>query len=433
MTQLRKGKCLQSEIALHTHDSLAFKRCRRKWFFSSPFQMHLQPKASIKGSNPNLWFGTGFHFALEDYHGYNRFGDPVKAFEAYVAAHEPEELPAEIDDLIELGHAMLEYYKEWEAEHCKWKTVYRDGVPLVEEKLSLVLEPLSHFVHEGYIYKAFIPSEGQDPLYKCEEEPDKWYTYDEMIAYGAEYKEIVFHGTIDRVVEDQNGLWWLLDYKTAKSVDTGKLALDPQISKYCWAAEQWLEHEIEGMVYVQCTKSPPKAPKMTSKGLSTDKRQKTTHNLYRRAIKEVYGDLNKAPNNVVDFLGELADRETENGNSFIRYDWVPRNEYSKEQTYLNILAEGREILDPNLSLYPNPTRDCAWDCSFRDMCLAMEEGADWKFYLDEFEKRPETMENEVKGWEKRLFRKHKDLYPEEYKTYCQDSTNTFEEFLEELE
>lgn len=425
---MKKGLCSQSEIALHTHDSISYKRCRRKWMLSSPFRMHLQPKASVFGANPHLWFGSGFHFGLEDRFGYNRFGKASEAFLAYVAAHEPEELPENVEELKELGVAMLDFYEGWEEKIGKWRTVWVDGKPLVEVKFSLVLEPLTHYILNNHQYYRVEDSDN----WMCKES-DHVLSENLLIQYGAEKKEIVFHGTLDRVVEDSKGNWWILDYKTAKAIDTSKLDLDPQISKYCWAAEQWFDREIAGMVYVQCTKNPPKAPKLTTKGVSADKRQRTTHALYKAALIEYYGSVQAAPAANVALLNDLADRETENGNEFIRYDFVPRNEVSKRNVYEHILAEGREILNPDLPIYPNPTRDCSWDCPFKVICIAMEEGADWECYLDDFEVRAETMKDEIRAWERRLYKKNKEKYPEEYDKYCKEGTDTLEDFLKDLE
>jgi hypothetical protein len=394
--------------------------------------MHLEPKPALRGVNSNLWFGSGFHFALEDYHGENKFKDPIKAFEAYVDSFEPEEVPADLDELVPLGVSMLDYYTEWEKSHAKWKTVWLDGKPLVEVQFSLVLKPLCYYELDGWRYFDTEETTEVCSWWKCNQ-TSELMTEMELKNQGATYHQIVFHGTFDRIVEDEHDGWWVLDYKTASSIDTGKLNLDPQISKYCWAAEQWFQKEFEGMVYVQVSKNPPHPPKVTTRGISTDKRQRTTHTLYRQALISYYGDVQKAPSDCLSFLNDLADVETENGNAFIRYDWVPRNEYSKIHTYQGIIEEGKEMLNPELAIYPNPTKDCSWDCPFTDMCLAMEEGADWQFYLDDYQTRNETMFAEVKDWQLRLFRKHRDLYPEEYNKYCKDSVDTIEEFAAGLE
>jgi hypothetical protein len=47
-----------------------------------------------------------------------------------------------------------------------------------------------------------------------------------------------------------------------------------------------------------------------------------------------------------------------------------------------IIAEVLEMLDPALPLYPNPTKDCSWDCPFKIPCLAMDDGSDYQYVLD---------------------------------------------------
>ena len=421
---MKQGLCKQSETALHTHDRICFKRCRRKWSLSSPFGRHLQPKASVKGANPNLWFGSGFHWAMEDYFGYNKFGGMVPAFEAYVESFEVEELPESIDTLLALGIEMLTYFQEWADKHKSWKIVWLNDAPLVEVPFSLVLEELCYYDYCGDRY--FIDAEKDEwvgAAYK------QCYTEEELKAFGAEYQEIVFHGKLDAIVEDTQGDWWVLDYKTAKAIDTKKLPLDPQISNYCWAAEQALDHKIAGMLYIQVSKNPPSPPKELLKGISTDKRQRTTHALYRQSLIDYYGSVQKAPAANVSFLNDLAYEETENGNAFVRYDWVTRTTEAKENTYKHIIAEGKEMLHPQLAIYHNPTKDCSWDCPFKDICLAMEEGVDWEIYLEEFEVRHETMNQEVERWQVRMFNKHPELFPEEYKKYCSIAVDSLEEFI----
>ena len=45
-------------LGIHTSDRALFKRCRRKWAWSSPVRRGLVPV----GESPTpLWFGSGFH------------------------------------------------------------------------------------------------------------------------------------------------------------------------------------------------------------------------------------------------------------------------------------------------------------------------------------------------------------------------------------
>lgn len=35
----------------------------------------------------------------------------------------------------------------------------------------------------------------------------------------------------------------------------------------------------------------------------------------------------------------------------------------------------------NASLWPNPTKDCSWDCDYRDVCPMVDDGSDWEYVL----------------------------------------------------
>ncbi len=330
-------------LPIHTHDRIRYKRCRRKWHLGSPLRLHLVPKE--QGPNIHLWLGSGFHFALEDFHGYNRFGDPCEALAAFYSAFHTEELPEGAEDSISLGIGMFEHYKRWLKYRELYQTVWLDSKPQVEVHIELQFEDLSEMA-------------------------------------GA---PVIFRGTIDRVVEDEYGNWWVQDYKTAANIDTNKLATDPQIGNYVWAAEQHYEREIAGMIYTQFAKKVPKPPKVLKNGwLSVDQRQQTTYAMYREALLERCPD-GKYPSQYIEFLNELASRETPEGDVFIRSDQVERNHQAKLSTYQHMWHEINEMLNPDLPIYPNPTRDCMWDCSeFRAVCLAMDEGDDYEYLINEF-------------------------------------------------
>lgn len=359
-------------LTLHTSDRSSFKRCKRRWGLSSPWQRNLTPVE--KDKSINLWFGSGFHFALEDYHGYNKFGSPVIALEAYYNAFRSEDLPERAEEMMALGMGMFDYYLKWGQNREKFETLWHNGQPMVECSFELEIKELTEYAKKHNV-----------------------------TVNGELVDKVTYHGTIDKIVTDSEGRWWLVDYKTAASIDTKKLSTDPQISAYLWAAEQYYDHEIAGMIFLQFLKDVPEYPKRLAKGgFSTDKRQKTPHSYYREALIQEFG---KVPPEYIEILNELASRESIEGNKFIRSDKVERNGYSKESTYYNIIEEGMDMLDQivNPRLYPNFTRDCAWDCSFRFCCIAMEEGHDADELLsDGFEIRNKTEEGETEEWRKRI-------------------------------
>ncbi|MBT9167370.1 MAG: hypothetical protein DDT19_00699 [Syntrophomonadaceae bacterium] len=327
-------------LEIHTSDRSLFKRCRRKWGFASPLKMHLEPDPP--SDILSLWFGTGIHFALEDHHGFRKFASPSEALEAYLNAFRQEDLPFGAEDLIEVGMGMLEYYEVWSTQpgRPQYETLWIEGKPQLEVEFRLELEQLSNKLG----------------------------------------RPVVYHGTFDRICTDEEGGLWVDDYKTTRTMDIYRLATDPQMKAYAWAAEQVYGAPFEGALMLQMLKKYPQKPSALVKGgFSQNKTQKTTHAVYKSALIETYG---KVPPSYVEFLNYLASQEFPEGDAFIRRDKIYYNDAVKRNTYQHILDEGAEMLTPDLPLYPNETYTCSWDCgAFRTVCIAMEEKGDYEDLL----------------------------------------------------
>ena len=67
---------------IRSSDRMGFKRCRRRWGWQSHLRGNLTP---VESASP-LWYGSGFHYAMEDFHGEKVWPTGVAAFEAYVKA-----------------------------------------------------------------------------------------------------------------------------------------------------------------------------------------------------------------------------------------------------------------------------------------------------------------------------------------------------------
>lgn len=327
---------------IHTSDRIAFKRCRRKWALGSPLRLHAVRQ---EGNKSALWFGTGFHYALEDYHGYNYFYDkPQAAFVAYAKAFRQEDLPHDHESLIDLGLGMLDHYTRWIKRRDAYKTFWVNGVPQVEVRFSIPIPELTEISASG------------EPVH--------------------------YHGTFDRVVEDEEGRLWILDYKTAASIDVSKLETDPQVTSYLWAAEQLYDRPVEGVIYMQFAKGFPVYPKILKNlSVSTNKLQKTSYALYKEILADKYGSVEKSPVDNRKFLETLLDGENLDYDRYIRRDLVRRNSVMRAMEGEKIVAEGYDMLNPDIVIYPNPTRDCSWDCDFRTVCMAMDDGSDWEQML----------------------------------------------------
>jgi len=288
--------------------------------------------------------GSGVHYALEDFHSTKLFKTPQEAFLGYCKAYRKTRLsrPDDIKELTELGIGMMEHYNEWLKNRPRLKTYVHKGEHQVEVKFHIPLPIPKKFAH--------LYVEGQ----------------------------VVYQGEFDRVIIDEDGQLWLVEYKTARQFEHGHFQNDPQVSAYCWAGNTLYSKPIAGVIYQQHRKTIPNEPKVLASGkLSTDKSQLTTHFKYRHALINLYGSIKKAPSGHVETLNSLAILESEDHDSFIRRDWIKRNDHFSEAEGVKILLELEDMLDPDLPLYPNPTRDCSW-CNFNSPCVSMDDGSDWE-------------------------------------------------------
>jgi PD-(D/E)XK nuclease superfamily len=334
-------------VRIHTSDRILYRRCRRRWNWASPTRGFLEGRGSPPAP---LWLGTGFHFALEDFHGWNIFGDPVKAINAYAQSFRPDELPEDYIENVELGRSMLHYYELWYPRRSEFDTLWLND-PITGEPVPQV------------------EVEFEIPLYEL------WGSYE-----GVE-TEVYYVGAFDRVCVDAFGRLWITDYKTAKRIDTNKLETDPQITAYSWAGSKlYADGLVEGVLYIQFAKQQSDTVTVLKDGnLSQNKQIATTYALYREALVERFGTV---PPQYVNHLNYLSSQETAEGDMFIKRSLVRRNQHAIAMEEQKILAEVSEMILPSLPLYPNPIRDCFWDCSFRDPCLAMDDGSDYQYLVN---------------------------------------------------
>ncbi len=354
------------DVIIRTSDRISFKRCRRKWKWSSHLGHYLEQDVK---SAP-LWLGTGVHFSLEDVHGYKRYPSGADALRAYTNACKTvgsHTLPDGWKEQLELGCGMMDYYEDhWLHNRDSLKTYYVDEVPQCEAKFSI---PLTEF---------------------CP--PDLLEKYD--------VNSVTYQGTLDRVTIDEDGNLWVNEYKTAKAFATRHFETDCQVSAYVWAASCVYSKPIAGVIYQQHRKDLPELPRVLSTGkFSLNKQQLTTHHLYREALLNLYGRPEKFPLEYVQFLGHLAEQEHENSDKYVRRDIVFRTKHQIAAEGEKIILELEDMLNENLPLYPNPTRDCAWDCDFQSPCISMDDGSDWE---DDLSSRTIERSKETDPWRKHL-------------------------------
>lgn len=377
LAQLDDGR---KAIIIRTSDRIAFKQCRRKWGFSSHLKYNLTPRSLAAP----LWFGSAIHYALEDYHGYNKFGHPAEAFKAYCVAtahNYKRDLPPDAQEHYELGQAMMDYYiRHW-----------LGGYPRKPDDTYWAPNPITGNLEPQVEVNFEIPipcSPDTNPIL---------YRY--MRALGADC--VLYRGTIDRVSIDEDGYLWVVEYKTAKTAMTTHYQTDPQVTTYVWACSLIYDLPVAGVVYQQFVKKQPNPPKILSNGtLSVAANQFTSYPLYREGLVNLYGDPMKAPSRNQAYMNTLMSAETEHRDRYIIRDPIKRNVLQCQSEAQKILMELEDMLNPDLPLYPNPTRDCSRMCSFLTPCINMDDGSDWEaLVMDGYISRDEDPD---RLWRRRL-------------------------------
>ena len=327
---------------LRTSDRMLFKRCRRLWGWLS----HLQQGRVLSESADYLWFGTGIHYALEDYHGLNLYEHPALAFMAYVhASRQAQILPGTWMEHQQLGVALMCYYLEqWLARRDPLTTFEKDGIPQVEVNGVVDLEMKT--------------PDGRDILYGF---------------------------TLDRIVIDEHKRLWIVEYKTAKAIKIFNLDVDEQITAYCWAAWKLYGIPVAGVIYQQFRKNIPTLPKILATGkVSIDPKQHTSAALYAKLLTDMYGGVEHAPKENIMAYNKLCAQEDEDKDRFIVRQRIERNQKQLDAFDIKVRMEIEDITNPNLPLYPNPTWLCDAMCPLQAACVAMDDGSDWQTILDAY-------------------------------------------------
>jgi len=323
---------------LHASDTSIFRTCRRRWYFSSPLQLNLEPAVPQK----DLWLGTGVHLALADYYGAS--GSPTDAFDAWASI--------EIDRIKRDGFYSLGPEQEQK----------------LTEQVDLGLGMLRH-------YEQIAPS------------LDKGL---KVIAVEQEFRipigDFWIAGKADAIVEWDKALW-LMEHKTARVIETVRLQLEEQPGVYLYGLQEMLGVPFAGVLYNFLRKKVPTVPQvLAAGGLSQNKSIDTTYEVYAAEIERL--GLNAAA--YQDMLLMLKDK----GNNFFLRQAVRRSQDELDQIARRYEILSDEMLREHVNIYPNPHPILCKMCPFQAPCIAMSSGSDWKFILNaNFRERPPKEEH----------------------------------------
>jgi PD-(D/E)XK nuclease superfamily len=371
-------------IPIHASDRGAFKRCRRRWDWSSPSRNNLVPKASVMGVSVPLWFGTGIHYALEHYYNPTLQRDPVESFRYWFdltwrgGTITKEELKLSYDYGVLLNDGTYRV------------NGLQDILPDPDQEEFLMHKELGEKMME--FYKLYAQANDNFAVIMVEHDFSIPLGFDALDPRDGEIKQVHARGRMDTVIQDlETGRFGLIDHKSAIKIDEAyfeKLNKDDQITTYLWAAEREAEiHDLpyknmDYLIYQAIRKAYPKPPSVTSRGFPSLDRTKesTTSGMFKQACETLgltsWLSSNEKAKGYYEWLQEVGDSQ------FIVRTTVPRNKFEKEACGRHIEMEARDMLNEP-AIYPNPTGDwyCV-RCSFRPPCLAKDDGSDFQSLLD---------------------------------------------------
>lgn len=375
------GNLILPPLRVHNHDFVSWKGCRRRHKFGSnmPGSLGLEPTRR----NSAFWIGTGVHLALQ-----KRYA-PVE--EAVKKGWRDETLKAL--KFTDAG-AYKEYADQWKTEN--WESIENLGPEekgILESDILLgqgMLALYDQFARETDKFEPVATEQEFSLPLRAPDGTDMWVRG--KLPSGQPYKRKVFvEGKMDGVVRDARGLLWFLEHKTYKWVDARKLQNDHQVGIYMWAARRIYGREMAGCIYNVLKKKTAVMPPVVYKGKPNEgiSRAKTTLDsttleLYEAAL-ERGGYAKEFYNYELNYLKEAG------WSNFFERHVIHRNPREIDEVGLRMYEEVRDMertLDlpvDDLRNFPNPDpMRCPW-CAFRDPCLAMSSGADWRSLIEDEE------------------------------------------------
>lgn len=377
---------------IHTSGRKSFRACRRRWDWI--FNQSYYPIMTAKP----LEFGSAYHAAMEVYYqpatwrmdrqvvqalAVKTFVDyceknRAKALQSKDQISLDEDIQLDYDERVALGRGMLEYYFREVApkEDRGWKPVK------VEVAFMLPIPNVET---------------GEDVLWckcdVCKKAVEKWrseHPESEAINEFPRGLPVVYAGRLDMLAEDENGNYWIFDWKTARSIATSDefLYLDDQIGSYVWALRK-LGLNIRGFVYHEQRKGFPQPPKQNvsrRKGclFSVAKNQDVDYETYLKHIKE-FDPIGYGDGSYDIFLEYL--KEEGSVIYFARHQIHKSDDEVTSMEY-NIGMEALDMIDPGLRIYPSPGRFGCNFCAFRQPCMEKNSHGDYQYALDTmFEQR----------------------------------------------
>ena len=300
-------------------ESRLFRQCRRAWDLGSRARQDYEP------AEPQQVFDLdeAVRDALDVYYF-------PGMWEWNRAIVRPQAVEGFRKSMRRQRDAFTQHREPTAAQHDEWERQLRLGTDLLERYFSWV-QPLDRFtpLQVATQFDVTVP----DP-----QSPDFGLTAAD--GWGIRYRV-----RIGMAVIDEHDLHWLVEHRVVDSAWTSldELLLDEQSLTRCWAWQSEFLAPIEG----------------------------TIHTELRTGVPD--GTVDGTDVQVVDTPGGFV---TQQHSASFRRTAIPRSPTELERRGLDIARETREMTDPTLRVYPNPSWPHCSVCAYREPCLAMMQGVD---------------------------------------------------------
>lgn len=385
-------------VPIHASDIATFMLCRRKWDWSSPSRNNLRRRVELYGVDPNLWFGTGIHYALERFYNPLLKRDPVEVFSTWFDM----QWTGGFIPIDQNEHLQLEQSHDLQpiAMDNGWQVRgLRDLLPSPDEEEWLGYRELGIGMME--FYKTYSEREDDFEVIAAEssfsiplgfEAKD---TREESPSYGKKI-EVHLRGKRDAIVyypERKNPKlqYGIHDYKTKSMIDENwrvSLENDPQASTYIVASIKEAEQHdlpwttIQDVLFTALRKVYPKPPTITTRGFPSLNRndESTTAQMFEDCVRESgltdWFHNDPKAQGYYEYLLENGDKV------FIERERATRNPHQIKVAFDELVMVAKEMVDPKLNIYKHPSGSfTCTKCAFRSPCLAKDDGSDYKEML----------------------------------------------------
>jgi hypothetical protein len=327
--------------------------------------------------DPDLWFTTNDEDKLQRacdvyVHTCNEQRENYLKVTGQTKKHFTEVHGDDYGARIELGKGMLHHYMQ--NIHPKADTWFHPVA--VEVPFSVPLE-----------FPDTRKSNGRTGVMHCDNSPLCGQTHPNPAP-------ITLNGRVDALLEDDvNGGYFVADWKSAAQliVNGEFLQLDDQITSYCAALQLILDIDVRGFMYAEFKKAFPQSPTLLQRPrlgrkFSTSKTQETNYDIARR----VFADEDPFAFNQGLYDEYLAYLSGPDGPRYHQRFPLILQDAKLKNVLTNVSMEAMDITDPDLLVYPAPSKMNCSGCAFRTPCLGKFNDEDYLYTLESLYDKPIT-------------------------------------------